>query len=296
MPLLTTVVGSYPASPSNERMADSFFTHDDPFKESIKTAIKDQMDAGIDMISDGQTRSDMIELFAQGLRGYRIKEKVEIVAEVEYVGPITVDDQRYVKELIPEDIGLKGIITGPWTMVNGSTDLYYDDPKEAAFDTAIALKQEAELLAEICDIVQVDEPFLSVNFPDYAVELIDTVTDIKTTTALHVCGDVSDIAGSLINTKVDILDHEFAANPALYDVYSDLSFTQRMAVGIVSTKPKTEKPEVVKERIRKAIDLFGENIMLDPDCGLRNIERWEAQDKLKRMVEARDVIAHERSG
>lgn len=293
--MLTTVVGSYPARPSSEVLSRSYHSKEDPYQESIRKAIRAQLDSGIELISDGQTRQDMISLFAQGLRGFRSREKWEIVGEVGYPGPITVEDQRSVRNIIGGTIGLKGIITGPWTLYRGSEDRCYGSEKEAAMDIAQALHREAEALSEVCDVVQVDEPFLSVEYPAYAKEMVETVLDVDAPRALHACGDVSDIAEELIEYDIDILDHEFAENPGLYDVYDDLSFSQRMAVGVVTTKPEVESLDTVKGRIERAQDIFGTDMMIDPDCGLRNLEPTEAKKKLERMVEARDVIAHERS-
>lgn len=293
--LITTVVGSYPAKPSKERLSQSYHSKEDPFQESMRKAVRAQLESGVELISDGQTRRGMIDLYAQGLRGFRSKEKLEIVSEISYKDPITVEDQRTVRRIIGGSIGLKGIITGPWTLYKSSEDKHYEDKEEGAMDIAKALKEEAEKLSKMCDVVQVDEPFLSVEYPSFAKELVETVLNVNVPTALHVCGDVSEIAEELVGYNIDILDHEFAENPDLYDVYDDLSFSQRLAVGVVTTKPNIESMDTVKERIERALDLFGPSIMIDPDCGLRNLEVKTAKKKLERMVEARDVISYERS-
>lgn len=293
--LITTVVGSYPARPSKDSLANSYFDDVDPFIESIEEAVKAQLDTGIELISDGQTRGGMVEIFAENLKGFRMKRRPEIISKIGHLGPIITSDQSKIKNSIPEDIGLKGIITGPWTLVKSSYDLHYKDTKEAVMDTAEALKVEAKELSKICDVVQVDEPFLSVEFPTYAKDSVEKLLPNDTTTALHVCGDVSDIAEKLVEIDVDILDHEFAANPHLYDVYDNLSFSQRIAPGVVTTEERVEDVEVIKGRIERAVESFGTKILIDPDCGLRNLQKDEAYKKLKNMVEARDVVLDERS-
>ncbi len=294
-PLLTTVVGSYPSKPSKRELASSYFTREDPYKESIVKAVDSQVDAGIEIISDGQTRNGMIELFTQDLRGFRIKERFEIIGEISFKGPITVEDQRSVRDMLPDNTMLKGIITGPWTLVKSCENKYYDSEEEAAWDTAEALKKEAQALAEVCDIIQLDEPLFSVDYPEQAKELVETVLDIDKPTALHACGDVSSIAEELVEFDIDILDHEFAENPGLYDVYSELDFNHRLAVGVVTTKTPVEDVDTIKKRIEKAVDIFGTKTMIDPDCGLRNLPEKAAFEKLKNMVKARDVVLNERS-
>ncbi|MFP3871597.1 MAG: methionine synthase [Candidatus Aenigmatarchaeota archaeon] len=292
--LLTTVVGSYPSLPEKKELIRSYYEKDDPFLESLERAVEDQLECGIEIISDGQTRAGMIELFAQGLGGFRVKGKAEIAAEVRYLEPITVEDQKLVEKIIPEDTGLKGIITGPCTLFKSSVDKFYGDEKEAVMDIAEALHEEALRLSEVCDVVQIDEPLLSIDFLGYAQEAVEKVMDTDAVTAMHVCGDVSDVLDELVKIDVDILDHEFTNNPALYDEFSEIDFSQRLAVGVVSTDPEVEKISTVQQRIERAYDLFGPQTMIDPDCGLRNLDVETAKLKLKNMVEAKERVLDER--
>jgi len=56
--MFTTVIGSYPLS------------YSELGKEAIIQSVKDQLEAGIDLVSDGQTRYDMVEYFARAISGY----------------------------------------------------------------------------------------------------------------------------------------------------------------------------------------------------------------------------------
>lgn len=258
-------------------------------------AVRAQLDAGIELVSDGQTRGGMVQIFAEKLKGFRMKRRPEIISNIEYRGPITIKDQSKIRNSLPENIGLKGIITGPWTLVKSSYDLYYKDTRKAVTDTAEALKSEIKELSKVCDVVQIDEPFLSIEYEPYIKDVLETMLPSNITTAMHVCGDVADIAEKLVEIDVDILDHEFAANPHLYDIYEELSFSQRLAPGVITTDSKVESVDIIKERIERAVDSFGTNILIDPDCGLRNLKKEIADIKLKNMVEARDVVLDERS-
>ncbi|MFW5904497.1 MAG: methionine synthase, partial [Candidatus Saliniplasma sp.] len=256
--------------------------------------VRAQLDTGIELVSDGQTRGGMIEIFTNGLRGFRTKKRIEIVNEIEFKKPIILSDQHLTKEILPENVGLKGILTGPVTLIESCDDLYYQDTKDAVLDSAEALHEEAKHLADICDVIQMDEPFLSNHFPEYAQDAVETVLDIDIPTALHVCGDIRDNIGNLIEFDVDILDHEFASNPGLYEAYEEVDMEQKMAVGVVTTSPPAEEVNVIKKRIDKAIKVFETDIMIDPDCGLRNLDEETAWNKLKNLVMARDVVLNER--
>lgn len=61
--MLTTVIGSYPLS------------YDKLGKDAIVKSVKDQIDAGIQLVSDGQTRYDMVEYFARAIEGYTYDAK-----------------------------------------------------------------------------------------------------------------------------------------------------------------------------------------------------------------------------
>ena len=291
--LLTTVVGSFPSEPSNESLSRSYFTDIDPYLESLRNAVLTQIDTGIELVSDGQTRGNMVEIFAKGLRGFRIKEKIEIVSDIEYLSPITVEDQKITKNILSDDIGLKGIITGPFTMVKSVDNKYYRSEKDAVLDTAEALKNEAEKLAEICNVVQIDEPFLSTEFPDFAKDALEILLDIDTVTVLHICGNVNRFVEKVVEIDVDILDHEFADNPSLYDVYKDIDLSQRISAGVVTTDSRVESIDDIVKRIDRAYETFGSTCMIDPDCGLRDIDFESAKSKLKNMVQARDRFLKE---
>lgn len=273
----------------------SYHENTDPYVDSIREAVDSQLNAGVELLTDGQVRAGMIETFAEGLRGYRIKEKVEIFSDIEYSGPVTVNDVERAKELLPDNFGIKGVITGPWTLVKSSQDRYHDSSKEAVMETAEALNKEAELLSQICDVIQLDEPFFSVDFPDYGKESVEKALDVDCTTALHACGDVEPIIDRLVKIDVDILDHEFAANPNLYSAYDDIDLDQRIAAGVVTTDPKIEPVEEIRKNICRAYDVFGPKTMVDPDCGLRNLTKRQAERKLENMVVARNVVLNEKN-
>ncbi len=294
MELMTTVVGSYPSLPSRSSLGSSYHTGEDPFIKSMERAVEAQVEAGISLVSDGQTRGDMISIFARGLRGFRIRERVQMISKVSYKGPITVDDQKRVKDMLPPGVELKGIITGPYTLMNSVQDLFYDSDTECLFDIAEALHQEAMELSSICSVVQLDEPFLSVDYDEEAKEAVEKVLDVDGKTALHVCGDVAEIVHELVEFDVDILDHEFTQHPHLYEVYKDTDLSQDIAAGVVSTDGMVEKVETIVERIQKVIDVFGVDSLIDPDCGLRNLPEEIAREKLKKMVIAREMVLDER--
>jgi len=291
----TSVIGSYPVNTDTLDVMIDYFNQNEnkTWNKYIKIAVDDMTKAGIDILSDGQTRDPFIQLFARKLKGCRIRDRVEIVNKIDYNGPITVDDQKYVRTIIPKDRMLKGVITGPFTLSKSCINMYYKDEKNMAFDFAYALKQEAENLEKHVDIISVDEPFFSNEIPDYGKELIGIITDkIRCPTMLHACGDVSLFIPDLLEMPVDILSHEFKASPHLLDEFSKYSFSKGLCLGSVrSDNQVVESVEEIVKHIRKAIDVFEDKIVqVSPDCGQRLLPKENAYEKLRNLVKAGEII------
>lgn len=291
----TTVIGSYPVNLDGAGYAKAYFMGEEASaaKEAIRQAVSKMVDAGIDIIADGQTRGDFINIFAKNFRGAVIQKRPVVVGELEYADYSTVDDQVFVKGVIGDSVKLKGVITGPYTMAKGSENRYYDSIKELSFAYAKGLRKEAEKLAEVVDYIQVDEPFFSVDYPDYAKEVVEEVFgNVKAKRLLHVCGDVSGVFDKVVDFKVDVLEHEFAANPHLWDTVSEISFSQDVGVGVVRSDINTvEDISEIKARMEKALTyLPPERLFFNPDCGLRNLSADVAYQKLENMTQARDTV------
>jgi 5-methyltetrahydropteroyltriglutamate--homocysteine methyltransferase len=283
--LATTVVGSYPVV-KGSGLRGLF----DPLHTAVETAVADQIAAGIDIISDGQVRGDMIQIFAitlPGIKGQEIIGKVQSAS-----GPITVGDTKYALAKAPK---VKGIITGPATIAHSlhiSTPMYRNR-EELALDIAAALVPEAKALeAAGITLLQIDEPIFSTGMADLAVgkQAIDLITaSLRIPTCMHVCGNLGNILDEILKFNVNVLDFEFANNPANLDLLSRRDLAGRMiGYGCVdSSIERIETISEIKKRIEKGIEIFDPRVMLiDPDCGMRMRSRQAAFAKLKNMVTA----------
>jgi len=290
----TTIIGSYPVNVDRMEFMHKYFDGEEiSWNKYIANAVHDMIAAGIDIVTDGQRRDPFINIFTRKLKGCRLRNRTEIIDKVEYSGPITVDDQKYTRDLIPKGRGLIGLIVGPYSLSESVVDLYYKDKKELAFDFAYALNQEAKALQKHVDMIGVDEPFFSNLLPEYGKELIKiTTSNISCPTRLHACGDVSTIIPKLIELPVDILSHEFKASPQLFDVFGEYDFSQKICLGAVrSDNVEIETVEEIIDHIEKGISVFGEQIsQLAPDCGQRLLPRDIAFQKLKNLVSAGEKI------
>jgi len=290
----TTVVGSYPSELDKMKMVRAYFNQKDlSWDEYIRSAVSDMVNAGIDIVSDGQTRDPFVNIFTRKLKGCRIRDRTEIIEKIKYKGQITVEDQKYVKRFIPKNKMLLGLITGPYTLTKSSVDLFYNDEKELAIDFAKALSKEAISLQKYVDIISIDEPFFSMGIPSYGKELISIITkDLSCPTRLHCCGDVSGVISELIEMPVDILSHEFKAQPKLFDEFKKYNVSKNICLGCVrSDNTNVESVKEIVNHIKKGIEIFGERIIqLAPDCGMRMLPRNVALKKLKNLVIAGEHV------
>ncbi|MBI5000354.1 MAG: methionine synthase [Euryarchaeota archaeon] len=292
-PMAITVVGSMPVQPSTEELASGYQTGEDPFERSLERAVAAQVECGVEIVSDGQTRDTMVNVFARHLRGIRMKERPIAIADIEWKGSIALKDLERARSILPKGRVLKGLITGPYTMSKGVVDQHYNDPAELATAFARALNSEARAIEPVVNVIQLDEPFFSVEYPSIAKELVKKAFEgITKPKALHVCGDVSKVFDRLTEMPVDILDHEFAAHPGLLSVLKEHSFKQSIGYGCVrSDDVRIETVDEIAARLQNVMGITGhERLLVDPDCGLRNIPLESALGKLRNMAAARDRV------
>ncbi|MGA2698114.1 MAG: methionine synthase [Methanoregula sp.] len=283
--LATTVVGSYPVV-KGSGLKNLF----DPFKSAVETAVTDQVNAGIDIISDGQVRNEMIPLFTgrlPGIKGQDVVGKIQPAS-----GAITVADVKYARS---KSLYVKGILTGPSSIAHGlhiSTPMYRNK-EELALDLAAALAVEARHLeAAGVTLIQIDEPIFSTGVADLAVgkQAIDLIAGaIKVPTCMHVCGNLGNVIDDILKINVNVLDFEFSKNPDNLALFGSKDLSGRMiGYGCVdSSSESVETVPEIKKRIEKGVEVFGAKTMLvDPDCGMRMRTREAAFWKLKNMAEA----------
>lgn len=309
----STVVGSFPvevSSPSNfkDKLLNAFGSYD-PFKPAIESCVLAQLDAGVDIISDGQVRDDMVSIFTNYIPGMKIEDgNTMIVSKIRRpTQEISVKDLQYAKKVmsnyyngkIPEGCGVKGIITGPNTIVHSSRILsFYKSKEDAIIDLAHSLKYEVDAIAKKVKpvYIQIDEPFLSTGMVDMktAREAIGILHDgLDVPLAMHVCGILSDTFSEISKFNVEILDFEFAGNNVNLGVLeknASLISDKKIGFGCVdSSVNEVDDKNDVDNLVKKAVEIVGkDNLLLDPDCGLRRAPKDVAFQKLKLMNDIKD--------
>ncbi|HEY7347696.1 MAG TPA: hypothetical protein VH599_05210 [Ktedonobacterales bacterium] len=295
IPLLTTAAGSYPPG-------------DLPPKRAVQRAVEDQIAAGIDLISDGQVRADIISLFAAGIPGFR--QAPDGVWELEAPPdlpsePLVAGDYLLARLLARGRATVKGVITGPVTLAL-STRLTPGTPYNGNSDRQLLLRlagilarEAAALVAAGAEIVQIDEPMLPGAIHngleiDLAEQALREVTAIIPFPMLHICADVRPITYELLAMPIAALNVAGSQIDTLSAIEADdlESAGFRLVYGCVNTQaPAPEARQVIQTRIERAVNRLGaERLWLSPDCGLRLHSREDAQEILSELADAAQAV------
>lgn len=296
--MLTSVVGSYP-------------TDGLPARRAIERAVEDQLLAGVDVLSDGQPRGDMIETFAARIPGIERRDDGgwEVVDTLDFPGmSILAGDFTLARELTARRAEVKGVLTGPITLAL-SLRVAPEAPYNAPHDSQLILRlaeilgrELAALVACGARVTQVDEPLLPRALDGLVtMELAgDALREFAATSVLpvlHVCGDVRDLANDLLllNFAVYDIENSVIPNAAAFDAEQlDFAGSKVSAGCVTTTSAEVETVAVIRERIRATMRLIPpEKLWVSPDCGLRLLPRAAAQEKLKRMVAATQELRAE---
>lgn len=337
-PLRTTVIGSLPfpgwlefAMQHLEEFgpADRAEAQDD----AVKAAIHDQMEAGLDVITDGeQTRLDFNLSFYGFLEGLELESlperrfgppahdqrgKHKVVGEITAPkGLGAVEEFERLKGLAPGGPTLKASVPGPYTL-SGRLLPSAQYPDRWALTEALVPIVRDELVALVragCQEITVDEPSMSCyahrEDPQRFVDIFNrTVGPVvgQTWLSTHLCfGNYkgrsiaprryAPMFPAFLEFRVDEMHLEMASREfAELEIIGQIAERMNVAVGIIDVKSYyIETPQDVADRVRACLAYAPpERLSFAPDCGLSQTARWAARRKLKNMVEGVRTVRRE---
>ncbi|MCH9037379.1 MAG: methionine synthase, partial [Chloroflexi bacterium] len=177
----------------------------------------------------------------------------------------------------------------------------FDSREAFVMELAEFVHQEAlDLEAAGARYIQIDEPAISTRPEelDLAIQAMGVVTEgLTATTITHICyGDFAKIYPRMLDIPVDILDLELAnSGYQLLEVFQQHPFGKKVSVGVVDVHNHViESPEEVAEGLRRVLAQFSpEQVLVDPDCGLKTRTVEEAKEKLRVVRQGVDMIKKE---
>ena len=309
--LLTTTVGSFgkpdylqKARNANARGKVSDTELVDLEKKATEEWVRRQEDIDLDILVDGEMyRGDMVAYFAERLEGFtigglvrsygnRYYHKPVIASKVSRPKPMTVDWFRFTQGLT--DRPVKGMLTGPYTMLDWSYNEAYKTRRDAALALAEVVRQEAEDLERAgAKYIQIDEPAIHARPEELeiAIEAMGVVTqNLKAKTISHICyGDFAAIYPKVLGLPVDQLDlamHNYEYR--WLKLFDKDPFTKELAIGVVDVHShRLETVDEAAEGIRKGLKYVpADRLWPHPDCGLKTRTVEESLDKCRVVVEA----------
>jgi 5-methyltetrahydropteroyltriglutamate--homocysteine methyltransferase len=178
---------------------------DNAKRDATLLAIKEQEDAGIDIVTDGeQARQHFVHGFLERIEGIDFAHKVEmgirndrykamvpvVTGPLRLTGRVHAMEARHARAHTRRK--LKFTLPGPMTIVDTIADKHYGDKTTLAMAFADLLNQEARALqADGVDVIQFDEPAFNVYMDDVAAWGIDAlhlaIEGLTCTTAVHIC-------------------------------------------------------------------------------------------------------------
>jgi 5-methyltetrahydropteroyltriglutamate--homocysteine methyltransferase len=301
--------------------------------DAVRIAIREQEEAGIDIVTDGeQRRRHYIWGFLGGLtgidtqtlgrkfaRGGRYAQQTavaRIVGDVQRPAPVLVDALTFARS--STDRKVKVTLPGPMTIVDSVLDEHYHgDESGLAMRFAALLNAEArELAASGADVIQFDEPCFNIYIDkvrDWGIEALERAIDgVAARKAVHICygyGTESVLAWKHLNSDwnqyaqtlpllarshIDQVSVETAASGVDVSVLSALE-GKDVIVGVIDVGTETvESPELVAERIRRALPFVApEHLIACTDCGLVPRSRKASSGKMRALALGAAIVRAE---
>lgn len=295
--------------------------------DAVDTAIRDQEDAGVDIISDGEMRRAGFFTAAfygrltglrpleperkQGPAGHDMMHRFEVLEPIAAPDGLgVVAEYEYARKRTGRP--LKVTIPGPFTLSGRlATGEVYKHRIEAAWAFVPILHAELLALQDAgADFIQIDEPSPAIH-PDSPADFAElfnaTVEGIKVRLAAHLC--FGNFAGrplakrtywpvfdQMLRFRVDQLVLEFANRElAELELCGELAKHKDIGAGLIDVKNYyVESPEDVAERIRKVLEFVpAERLSVVPDCGFSQTARWASRAKLHAMVAGTRIVRQE---
>ena len=320
----TTTIGSFPQTADVKSTRTAYKQGKITEKEYVEFNRKKiaecvglQEEIGIDVLVHGEyERNDMVEYFGENLDGYLFTEKAWVQSygtrcvkppiiwgDISRSKAMTVDWSVYAQSLTKKP--MKGMLTGPVTILNWSFPREDISLKESAYQIALAIRDEVlDLEKNGISIIQVDEAALREKLPlrksdwyceylDWAIpafRLVHSKVKPETQIHTHMCySEFTDIIPAIDDMDADVITFEASRSDLLIlDSLKENHFKTEVGPGVYDIhSPRVPSVEEIKTALNKMLDKIEiEKLWVNPDCGLKTRGNEETTASLKNLVAA----------
>lgn len=322
-PLPTTTIGSFPQTPEVRQARSRLKSGKlDPeaygefIREGIEKVIRLQEEIGLDVLVHGEfERSDMVDYFGERLEGMCVTENgwVQsygtrcvrppiIFGDVSRRGAMTVRESRLAQLLTRKPV--KGMLTGPVTILNWSFPREDLPRAQVAFQLALALRDETLDLEEAgIRMIQIDEPAFREGLPlrseareEYlnwavrAFRLASSGVRAETQIHTHMCySEFNEIISWIAAMDADVISIENSRSSGeLLQAFREFRYSNGIGPGVYDIhSPRVPSVDEMQALIRRSLEVLPPELLwVNPDCGLKTRKYEEAVPSLKAMVDA----------
>lgn len=317
MVLETTLAGAYPKigdTTEEQKLRRSLHQFDkneisDEDLAQIKNevteeVIRQQLEAGLDIVTDGLIRwDDPLRVIVQNVTGVEISGLIRyfdtntfyrqpiIESRLEFIKPILVNDFQFAQERSPKPV--KVVLTGPYTLAKLSRNRFYREFKQLALDLAHLLHKEAVALEEAgCKYIQFDEPALLQFKQELPLFLqVYEVLTAQLSKAEKIVqfnfGNLEGIYPKILGLNVERIGLELTPGHKNWDVIKTAPFTKKLMAGIVDARNTRMESEA---ELVKLLHQLGESVNLDTTWlstshSLEFLPRANARKKLELLTQ-----------
>ena len=324
----TTTIGSFPQTSDVRKNRQEFkkgLKSKEEYvefnKQKIAECIKLQEEIGLDVIVHGEfERNDMVEYFGENLNGYVFTEKAWVQSygtrnvkppiiwgDVSRKAPITVFWSKFAKSCTDKPV--KGMLTGPVTILNWSFPREDISIKESILQIALAIRDEVlDLEANGINIIQIDEAALREKLPlrksdwnseylDFAIpafRLVHSKVKPETQIHTHMCySEFTDIIPAIDAMDADVITFEASRSDLqILDSLKENNFKTEVGPGVYDIhSPRVPSVEEIVTALTKMRAKIEDNkLWVNPDCGLKTRGNEETVKSLKNLVAAAKQI------
>ena len=319
----TTTIGSFPQTKEVRKWRANYrkgSLSQKEYEHNIKRAttdlIRKQEEIGLDLLVHGEfERNDMVEYFGENFAGVAftrngwvqsyetrgVKPPI-IYGDVQRPESITVKWAVYAQS--KTDKPVKGMLTGPVTILQWSFPRDDQPRSETAKQIALAIRDEVADLEEAgISAIQIDEPAFREGLPlrrsnwdDYLTWAVDafrmasTVVEDRTQIHTHMCySEFNDIIAHIARLDADVISMETSRSQMeLLDAFVDFDYPNEIGPGVYDIhSPRVPSTEEIVALLEKAVEVLPpEQLWVNPDCGLKTRGWEETLPSLKNMVQA----------
>ncbi len=271
--------------------------------EVTEEVIKQQIEAGLDIVTDGLIRwDDPLRMIVRNITGVEISGLIRyfdtntfyrqpiIESRLEFIKPILVQDFLFAQERSSKPV--KVVLTGPYTIAKLSRNRFYREFKQLAFDFAHLLHKEALALEEAgCKYIQFDEPALLQFKQDLPLflqvfEILTAQLSKAEKTVQFNFGTIEGIYPKILNLNVERIGIELTPKHKNWDVIKSAQFTKKLMAGIVDARNTKMESEA---ELVKSLHQLGEHVNLDhtwlsTSHSLEFLPRSNARKKLELLT------------